>query len=250
MFHVLSKIVIEFKNFVQINPEEFEELFTSGKSQFPLAPLIWLKDLVAFLNSKIPKFDNDDPIFSKKLAGFPLINMPKSLRTTLETAINESGEQTSQLFYEFLLTAMVTDMSKNLPVTGYKIVIQIMAKHNPRMASANIAKLISLRNSYQNRKPIGQSLLWALAQSAREDLGVAVKVWHEVMVPMLEAKNYSQYVAQLMVEFLDHHESCSNLGSDLYLSVVEDLLSGKVSVQSTQVQKCTEIAEKMRVGFV
>lgn len=175
---------------------------TTGQTRFPEAPLIWLKDLAAFLNVKIP-IDKEDATFSGKPKDYPLSIVPKQISSTLEKAIEMAGKQTAQIFYENTLTAMATDMVKGSPVVGHKIFLQLLAQVNPEMTAANIPKVISVRNSYQNRKPVGMSLLWALSQAGRKNLAVGLKVWHEVMAPLLETKGYSGYVVQILEDRSD-----------------------------------------------
>lgn len=178
-----------------INVAELHNVFINSQTRFPEAPLIWLKDLAAFLNIKIP-VDKEDVIFSGKSKDYPLSIIPKSISSILEKAIDMAGKQTVQLFYENTLTNMATDMVKGSPVFGHKIFLQLLAYINPEMTIVNISKLIRVKNSYQNRKNIGLSILWAISQAGRKNLAVGLKVWHEVMSPMLEIKSYCSYVAQ------------------------------------------------------
>ncbi|KAG9431285.1 transmembrane protein [Apis mellifera carnica] len=94
-----------------INVAELHNVFINSQTRFPEAPLIWLKDLAAFLNIKIP-VDKEDVIFSGKSKDYPLSIIPKSISSILEKAIDMAGKQTVQLFYENTLTNMATDMSK------------------------------------------------------------------------------------------------------------------------------------------
>lgn len=160
---------------LQIDVKEMENLMISNQNQFPDAPLIWLKTLAAFLNAKIP-IEKDDPLFSSRPDGYPLNIVPKNLRNVLEKTLISAGESNARLFYEFLLAVMTTEIAKGTPVVGYKIFIQLLSKLDPQLSVGNIPKLISLRNSYQNRKPIGLSLLWAFNQCGRENLSIGLKV--------------------------------------------------------------------------
>lgn len=232
----------------QIDVQEVEDLLASRQSYFPNASLVWLKDLLAYLNMKIP-IERDDPTFAGKASTYPTSIVPKALRMTLEKAIVLAGAENVQLFYEFVLMAMVTDSAKGVPVVGNKIFVQLLAKHNPKMAVANIAKLTTLRNSYQNRKNICLSLLWALQQSGFEDLSVGLKVWHEVMASLLEARSYSGHVVGIVNDILSHHEKNATLTSDLYLNIVEDVLSGSISVPVAQAAEGLRVSEKLRVLF-
>ncbi|XP_034183934.1 transmembrane protein 214 [Osmia lignaria lignaria] len=232
-----------------INADEIRSVLTTGQTRFPDAPLIWLKDLAAFLNVKIP-VDKEDAIFSGKPKDYPLSIVPKSISSTLERAIEMAGKQTAQLFYENTLTTMATDMVKGSPAVGHKIFVQLLARTNPEMTVANIPKLITVRNSYQNRKTIGLSLLWALSQAGRKNLAVGLKVWHEVMSPMLETKSYSSYIAQILNDLVFEHENFHDLKPELYLDIVEDTYSGKYNIPATVSREINNSMEKLRLILI
>lgn len=60
-------------------------------------------------------------------------------------------------------------------MNGHRLLLQMLAADNPEFCVASIAKSASLRNSYQNRPPIGLSLLWAFGQGGLADFDVGVK---------------------------------------------------------------------------
>ena len=231
---------------MQISVTEVQNLLATNQARFPDAPLVWLKTLVAFLNAKIP-VEKDDSIFSGRPDGYPLNVVPKSLRVTLEKAIDSAGASNARLFYEFILTAMAMEMAKSTPVVGYKIFIQLLAKYDPKLWVTNIAKLTSMRNSYQNRKPIGLSLLWSFNQAGRENLSVGLKVWHEVMAPMLEAKSYSSYIVKILSDIITWHSNDDSLQPDLYLSIFDDFFSGKLNITNNVIDEGVPQLQRLRV---
>ncbi|OAD56057.1 hypothetical protein WN48_03797 [Eufriesea mexicana] len=228
-----------------INPEELHDVFTNSQTRFPEVPIIWLKDLAAFLNVKIP-VDKEDAVFSGKPKDYPLSIVPKSISSILEKAIDMAGKQTAELFYENTLTTMAIDMVKGSPAIGHKIFLQLLARINSGIIIANISKLIRVKNSYQNRKNIGLSLLWAISQAGRKNLAMGLKVWHEVMSPMLEIKSYCSYVAQILNDFVFGHETFNDLQPELYLDIVEDIYSGKLNVPAFVGREINNSIEKLR----
>ncbi|KOC67817.1 Transmembrane protein 214-B [Habropoda laboriosa] len=189
-----------------IDADELQIVLTTSQNRFPEAPLIWLKDLAAFLNVKIP-IDKEDAVFSGKPKDYPL-------RT---------------------------------PVVGHKIFLQLLAHTNPEMTVANIPKLIRAKSSYQNRKTIGLSLLWALSQAGRRNLAVGLKVWHEVMSPMLETKSYCSYVVEILNDLVFEHENFHDLKPEFYLDIVEDTCSGKYNVPASVGREINNSIEKLRL---
>lgn len=224
-------------------------MISTNQENFPDAPLVWLKSLAAYLNAEIP-IEKDDPLFSGRPDGYPLNVVPKNLRITLEKAIDSAGASNVRIFYEFILTAMAMEMAKGTPVIGFKIFIQLLAKYDPKLSASNIDKLNSMKNSYQNRKPIGLSLLWSFNQGGREDLNVGLKVWHEVMVTMLESKSYSSYILQLLDDLMSWHSENDGLQPDLYLSIFEDFCSGKLNISNSVIEKGISKIKKLRVRII
>ncbi|XP_012252880.2 transmembrane protein 214-A [Athalia rosae] len=229
-----------------ISIEELKNILAANQARFPDAPLVWLKDILAYLCVKIP-IESNDPTFGSKSVDYPLCAVPNTIRSVLESAINQAGSKTVQIFYENILTAMANDMVKGTPVVGHKIFSQFLAFQNPETVVSNIVKLITLRNSYQNRKPIGLSLLWAMAQGGQKNLNIGLKIWHEVMAPMLEMKNYASYVIQILERFVFLHNSSSSLNSELYLSIIDDVYSGKYNIPTSIEKDLSGPLNKLRI---
>ncbi|XP_014473777.1 PREDICTED: transmembrane protein 214-A isoform X2 [Dinoponera quadriceps] len=213
-----------------IDVKELNNVLATSQARYPEAPLIWLKNLAAFLNVKIP-IDKEDAIFSGKPKDYPLSLVPKAISSTLERVVEMAGQQSVQCFYESTLTSMAIDMVKGIPVVGHKIFLQLLAHLNPEMTAANIPKLTTIRNSYENRKNVGLSLLWAWSQAGRKNLAVGLKIWHELMSPMLDMKGYANYVVQILNDLVFGHDNVRDLSLDLYLDIITETYSNKFSNQ-------------------
>lgn len=79
--------------------------------RFPNAPLVWLKELLIFLNSKV-QINVEDPTFPNQPTLYPLSAVPIDIRTILESVLADSGKANTQLFFDVTLTAVANDMSK------------------------------------------------------------------------------------------------------------------------------------------
>ncbi|XP_014227225.1 transmembrane protein 214-B [Trichogramma pretiosum] len=230
-----------------ISVTEMQTMLSSNKTSFPDAPLLWLKNLGAYLNSKIT-IDKDDPMFTGKPDNYPLNLVPQALYSLCEKVIQDAGPATVKLFYEYIFTAITIEMGKGAPVVGYKILIQLLAKYDPKLSVSNIQKLINMRNSYQNRKPIGLTLLWCFNQGGKQNLSVGLKVWQEVMAPMMEAKSYCSNVMKILTELVKTHLSTEeNLQFDSYFSIYEAFFSGKYNLSQQVVKEGFEICKTLRV---
>lgn len=93
----------------------------------------------------------------------------------MERCVKEAGKENIQVFYDITLQAMATDMGKGLPAVGHKLFIQLLALSDPKIVTVNLSKHITLRNSYQNRQPIGLSILWAVGQAGIKDFSIGFK---------------------------------------------------------------------------
>lgn len=60
-------------------------------------------------------------------------------------------------------------------VNGHRILLQMLAQDHPEFCTASVQKSASLLNSYQNRPPIGLTLLWAFGQGGQSDFAVGMK---------------------------------------------------------------------------
>ncbi|KAJ8935395.1 hypothetical protein NQ314_012813 [Rhamnusium bicolor] len=152
-----------------IDIDEFNSVFEESKNHYPDAPIVWLRELVQFLNQKVP-IEVQDPVFSSKPKNYPLNVVPPGVKNIIEKSVKEAGKNNAQLYFDICLASMATDMGKGLPAVGYKFFLQYIATNEPKLVSANISKHITLRNSYQNRPNIGLSILWAVGHVGVNDL--------------------------------------------------------------------------------
>ncbi|EZA58370.1 hypothetical protein DMN91_006252 [Ooceraea biroi] len=215
-----------------INIQELNELLATAQLRFPDAPSLWLKELDTFLNMKIP-INKEDAIFSSKPKDYPLSLVPKTISSILERAVEMAGPLAVQVFYESNLTAMANDMIKGVPVIGHKIFLQLLAHLYPEMIVASIPKLVSIRNSYKNRKDVCLSLLWAWSQASKKNLPAGLTIWHKVMLPLLDTKRYTSYVVQNLNDLVFDCNNVCDIGLDLYMDIIWDIYH---SVDSHSIQ--------------
>jgi len=214
--------------------------------------LLWLKELDTFLNIKIP-INKEDAIFSNKPKDYPLSLVPKTISSILERAVETAGSQAVQTFYESSLTTMANNMIKGIPVIGHKIFLQLLAHLYPKMIVANIPKLISIRNSYKNRKDVCLSLLWAWSQVGKKDLPAGLKIWHKVMLPLLDTKRYTNYIVQNLNDLVFDRDNVCDIGLDLYLDIIWDTYHGVIDSHSIQPAVWKEInmkIDQLRVSYL
>ncbi|XP_055916470.1 transmembrane protein 214 [Eupeodes corollae] len=185
---------------LKITPDELNGLMEQLRTSFPGNELYWLREIASFFNSHLP-FDCD-PTFSGKAILYPSNVVPKNLKTAIIDIFKTMGDVNLSYFYDTLITRMTEELSKNKSVVGYKLLLQIVAQNWPTVCSNSLAKTAILRNSYQNRSNIGLSILWGVGQGGFRDINVGVKVWQNIMLPVIEMKSYSRYVSDYIEKVL------------------------------------------------
>ncbi|XP_073954011.1 transmembrane protein 214 isoform X2 [Choristoneura fumiferana] len=190
--------------FEAIDPVELANLIATNKVRFTNAPLVWLKELANFINSKV-QIEVEDPTFAAYDPLYPLSVLPAEIKRSLQGVLTDAGKANTQLFFDVTLTALANDMSRGQLVNGHRLLLQMLAHEHPEFCIASLSKSASLRNSYQNRPPIGLSLLWAFGQGGLSDFSVGLKAWQDLFLPILELKNYSKYAIGYLSQLLDRH---------------------------------------------
>lgn len=89
-----------------------------GQLRFQEAPLVWLKGIASFLNTKLP-VDYTELNFTAKSFEYPVCLLPVEIKNIIKKALRDVSESTVQLFFDYCLTVMANDMSKgNVLDTG------------------------------------------------------------------------------------------------------------------------------------
>lgn len=111
MYSIILQAKTYIITFFQIDPAELANIITTNKLRFSNAPLVWLKEVANFLNSKT-QIDIDDPTFSNQNPLYPLSLVPSTIKNSLEGLLQDAGKANNQLFYDVTLTAVANDMSR------------------------------------------------------------------------------------------------------------------------------------------
>uniref|UniRef100_A0A182MKV8 Uncharacterized protein n=1 Tax=Anopheles culicifacies TaxID=139723 RepID=A0A182MKV8_9DIPT len=206
-----------------ISAPDLHSQLTAVNVSFKDNHLMLLKALTGILNDKL-RVDETDPLYSNKPASYPYKSMPQPLRDVIDDCVTKANEENGKYFYDLTLSNLASDMNKGLPHLGHKLILQAIAMHYPSACVNNLARNAILRNSYQNRTNIGLSLLWALGQGGYNDLDVGLKVWQDIMVPVMELKNYNRFTCEYVQRILKLHRSHRlNLGGSEFLTILSSL---------------------------
>ncbi|XP_069949326.1 transmembrane protein 214-B [Cherax quadricarinatus] len=178
----------------RLNVGEMQNLLDVVMSRFQESPLIWLKDLASYLNVRVNPIHQPDPAFRGHPTSFPASLLRSDVKMLLIKTLSTCNDNVLAAFHKHCLTSMVHEQVKGLGVAGYKVFIQILSIDHAHVGMVNLPYYCDLRNSIQNQTPACLSLLWAVGQSGLDDFTVGLKVWMELMVPLIGLKNYSAYV--------------------------------------------------------
>ncbi|ROT79841.1 transmembrane protein 214 [Penaeus vannamei] len=178
----------------KLNVAEMQNLLDVVTARFLDTPLIWLKDLASYLNVRINPIHMPDPTFKGKPDSYPTSLVSSQVKKLLLQTLSGCNDKVLAAFHKHCVTSMVQEQVKGLSVAGYKVFIQIMSMHRPHICVVNLPAYCELRQSFQSQTPTCLSLLWAIGQAGINDFNVGLKVWLEMMVPMIGLKNYSSFV--------------------------------------------------------
>ncbi|GLH16586.1 Uncharacterized protein GBIM_20823 [Gryllus bimaculatus] len=231
-----------------INKKELNSELESGRRRFPNAPLVWLKGLVGYFNSRLT-VENVSPVFEGKSHEYPQNLVSGDLRDILKRSVLTQNDTVAQNLFDWCLAAMANDMCRVDKacevVLGYKLIAQLLAIHNPSLVISAIPKVKILLASYQNRQSIGLSLLWILGQGGYKDLSIGLQVWQQVMFPMVDLRLYSGFVVNYLHTLLGVQSSSQPLQAEDLLPVLKVLCSPPDTVPMNKRKEFQEMSSKL-----
>lgn len=178
-----------------INTKELDEALAVAKARFSGSPLIWLKDLTTYLNNHLNV--EADPTFPGKPVDYPSSLMSSELKKCITSTINSCNHEALQAFYLQTLITLPTDINRGLQVCGTKLVLQQLSLSKPSLALDNLGRIQDILRSIESRVPALLSVLWVTSQAGYKDARIGAKVWMDAMLPLINLKNYSGFVAQV-----------------------------------------------------
>merc|ERR1711970_866872 len=179
--------------------EDLKNLLESSQVRFPDSPLLWVRDVAAYLNLKLvtqPAVEGDI------LGGEPSTALTANMKKVINVMLQKCSDSMKETFFETCVANTAHDLSKGLCVAGWRILTQLLAETNPTLVTAHISRYIELRNSYQNRPAVGLSILWSTGQAGNKSLHSGIKVWLEIMLPVITMKHYTKFVVDYLEALL------------------------------------------------
>jgi len=182
--------------------EDLKNLVESSQQRFPDSPLLWLRDVAAFLNLKLV---TEPPVEGDLLGGLPSSALTANMKKVISVMLGKVQDSMRETFFETCVANTAHDLAKGLCTTGWKILTQMLAEANPTLVTAHIPRYIELRNSYQNRPAIGQAILWSVGQAGLKSLHSGIRVWLDIMLPVITLRHYSKFCVDYLSVLLETH---------------------------------------------
>ncbi|XP_017694004.1 PREDICTED: transmembrane protein 214 [Lepidothrix coronata] len=184
---------------------DLQKELEKSRSVFPENPSVWVKDLAGYLNYKL-QAPQSDPVLSQHPHDYPYSLASKELRSIIRTLLGRASG-VLELFFDHCIYTMLQELDKapGESLHGYRICIQALLLDRPRIATANLGKYLEVLRSHQNRPAKCLTVLWALGQAGFTDLHEGLKVWLNVMLPVLGIKSLSPYAVSYLDRLLMMH---------------------------------------------
>jgi len=186
----------------QLRVEDLKNLIESSQTRFPDSPLLWLRDVAAYLNLKLV---TDPPTEGDLLGGLPSSALTVNMRKVINVMLGKCSDSMKETFFETCVANTAHDLAKGLCVAGWRSLTQMLAEVNPSLVTAHIPRYVELRNSYQNRPAIGLAILWSVGQAGLKSLHSGIKVWLDIMLPVMTMRHYSKFVVDYLTTLLATH---------------------------------------------
>merc|ERR1719273_2700732 len=129
-----------------------------------------------------------------------------NMRKVIGAMLTRCEEGMRETFFETCVANTAHELAKGGNVAGWRCLTQLLADLQPTVVTAHLPRYVELRNSYQNRPAVGLAILWSVGQAGAKSLHSGIKVWLEIMLPVLTMKHYSKFVVNYLVQLLKVHK--------------------------------------------
>lgn len=73
----------------------------------------------------------------------------------------------------------------------------------PEATECCLAKMAVLRNSFEDDEDTCMKLLWGFSQAGYSDINVGIRVWCNLLTPIISVPRYSGYVCRYIHRIID-----------------------------------------------
>jgi len=193
----------------KIKLDELRNIIEEVQQRWPDSPLLWLRDVAQYLNFALVTNQQEEHC-KEVLGGEPLSALTANMRKVIGAMLTRCEEGMRETFFETCVANTAHELAKGGNVAGWRCLTQLLADLQPTVVTAHLPRYVELRNSYQNRPAVGLAILWSVGQAGRKSLQSGIKVWLEVMLPVITFRHYTKYVVDYLAALLAVHNITPN----------------------------------------
>jgi len=212
----------------KIKLDELRGIIEEVQQRWPDSPLLWLRDVAQYLNFALVT-SQEEELCKEALGGEPLSALTANMRKVISAMLSRCEEGMRETFFETCVANTAHELAKGGNVAGWRCLTQLLADLQPTVVTAHLPRYVELRNSYQNRPAVGLAILWSVGQAGRKSLQSGLKVWLEVMLPVITFRHYTKYVVDYLAALLAVH----NITPDTQMNKPLMDISNFITVQDT-----------------
>jgi len=212
----------------KIKLDELRSIIEEVQQRWPDSPLLWLRDVAQYLNFALVT-SQEEELCKEALGGEPLSALTANMRKVIAAMLSRCEEGMRETFFETCVANTAHELAKGGNVAGWRCLTQLLADLQPTVVTAHLPRYVELRNSYQNRPAVGLAILWSVGQAGRKSLQSGIKVWLEVMLPVITFRHYTKYVVDYLAALLAVH----NITPDTQMNKPLMDISNFITVQDT-----------------
>uniref|UniRef100_A0A8D3E5V2 Transmembrane protein 214 n=1 Tax=Scophthalmus maximus TaxID=52904 RepID=A0A8D3E5V2_SCOMX len=191
--------------FKALDVGDLKQQLARSQTLFPDNPSVWVKDLAGYLNLNLTAPETE-PTLSSYTHDYPYCLTGKELKGVIKGLIGRCSDILPD-FFDHCVYTMLRELDRQTgePLHGYRVCIQAILQDKPRIATQNLPEYFELLRSVKNRPVKCLTIMWVLGQAGFYDLSQGLRVWLDIMLPVLEVKSLSAYAIAYLDRLLLLH---------------------------------------------
>ncbi|CAD5120536.1 DgyrCDS9102 [Dimorphilus gyrociliatus] len=230
----------------ELETDEFNRMLNQDKKNFSSNKDIWLKNLAAMLNVRLENVpeaiisEDDDELLEE----YPLNLLGSGLRKLFDNLIRTLDEEEIFDVLSFLCEQLMNDKAKT-PVHGHKMVFQLIVLERPVSVMTFIIQWASKIPTMKSKINRSLHVLYSFGQVGIKSFENGLRVWHVIMVPLLNVKGLTGFCIAYLEKLISKHiNSCKSL-SGLEIPKLYEVLSFDLKLPGDKKKKMYTSFEKL-----